>query len=154
MLGSKCYELVRFVDISPVLAILDHLPFEPANVGSTNPEKSPCFVVLPTRIPEPVATLVAGLGLSGFTRRILIRKLGPRQGMAPHVDRWMKGEADWRRYQLPIVTHPDIRMRWPDDGVEAHLAAGGLYEVDFSRLHEVVNHADVERVHVQIDQAG
>lgn len=142
------------VDISPVLAILDHLPFEPANVGSTNPERAPCFVVRPAANPKPVTDMVAGLGLGGRTERILIRKLAPRQGMAPHVDRWMGDEADWRRFQVPITTHPDIRMRWPEDGVEVHLAAGFLYEVNFGRLHEVVHNADVDRVHIQIDQSG
>jgi hypothetical protein len=65
----------------------------------------------------------------------------------------MPAELDWRRFQLPIVTHPDILMRWPDDDVEAHLAPGILYEVNYSRTHEVINNQnEVDRIHLQIDQ--
>ena len=82
------------------------------------------------------------------------RKLGPRQGIAPHVDAWMPGEADWRRFQVPLVSDPRIIMRWPDDGVELYLEPGWLYEVRFDRMHEVVNGADIERIHLQIDQVN
>lgn len=95
-----------------------------------------------------------GLNLGGFTQRLLLRKLGPRQGMAPHVDTWMAAEADWRRFHVPLVSNPMIRMRWPDDGVDTWLEPGWLYEVRFDRLHEVVNPTDCERVHLQIDQQG
>jgi hypothetical protein len=83
----------------------------------------------------------------------MVRKLGPHQGMAPHVDQWMPKEADWHRYQVPLVTHPDIVMRWPDDGIEVHLMPGRLYEIRFDRLHEVVNPTPYERIHLQIDQS-
>jgi hypothetical protein len=130
------------------LAVLGSLPFVPANVGSTNPERAPCFVVpLGFPLPKEVRAFVAGLGL-GPVKRTLFRKLGPYQGMAPHTDRWTSG----RRFQVPLVSHPDIKMRWPDDGAEEHLAPGWLYEVRFDRTHEVVNPTAFERIHLQIDQ--
>jgi hypothetical protein len=141
------------VDIAPVLAVLDRLPFVPANIGSTNPEKAPCFVVpAGFALPEEIPEFVSGLDLGGETKRVLLRKLGPRQGMAPHIDGWMPKELNWRRFQVPLVSHPSIVMRWPEDDFEVYLAPGFLYEVNFSRLHEVVNNADCERVHLQIDQ--
>lgn len=42
-------------------------------------------------------------------------------------------------------------MRWPADNEEHHLEAGWLYEVDHHRLHEIVNRAPVERVHLVIN---
>lgn len=45
-------------------------------------------------------------------------------------------------------------MRWPDDGVEEYLEPGFLYEVRIDRTHEVVNEADVPRVHLQVDQVN
>lgn len=146
--------LVRAVNISPILAALPSFAdqFEPINFGSTNPEKAPCYMI--RLVPRVVREFVDGLELGGVTKRIVIRKLVPGQGMAPHVDRWMPGEDDWHRFQLPITSHPSIKMRWPDDGVEEHLAPGNLYEVRFDRLHEVVHPAPVDRIHVQIDQVG
>ena len=111
-------------------------------------------MVLPGSEPPAVWAFVAGLELGGKTERILLRKLRPRQGMAPHVDDWMDAEKDWHRFQVPIVSNPAVRMRWPDDGVDVHLAPGNLYEVRFDRIHEVVNDWDGERIHLQIDQTG
>lgn len=155
MRGGACCQRIKPVDISAIVEIVGGLPFVPANVGSANPEKSPCFVVPSGHpLPRDVAEFVAGLGLGGDTRRILFRKLGPRQGMPRHVDRWMRDEADWRRFQVPLVSDPSVVMRWPDDGVEVHLKPGFLYEVRFDRTHEVVNGWDGERIHLQIDQVG
>jgi hypothetical protein len=146
------YRLVRTVDISPVLAVLDQLKFTHVNIGSKDPGKSPCQVVLGS-LPDAIHRFVSSLALGGETKRIMVRKLGPYQGMAPHVDQWMPKEADWHRYQVPLVTHPDIVMRWPDDGIEVHLMPGRLYEIRFDRLHEVVNPTPYERIHLQIDQS-
>lgn len=147
---GECYRLVGPVDISAVLAAWDKLQF--VAVNQTSPDKVPARVVLQDKFPSELKTLIAGLGLGGETARAVIRQLGPGQGIPPHVDEWMPSESDWRRFQLPLVTHPDILMRWPDDGVELHLQAGHLYEVRFDRLHEVVNPTSTARTHVQIDQ--
>ena len=56
-----------------------------------------------------------------------------------------------RRYHVPLVTHPLVTMRWPEDGEEHHLEAGWLYEVDYTRLHEIIHRAPVDRVHVQVN---
>jgi hypothetical protein len=143
------------VDIAPVLAVLDRLPFAPVNVGSTNPARSPCQVVpLGVGLPAAVSRLVSDLHLGGETKRLLVRKLGPRQGMPRHVDAWMPDESDWRRFQVPLTSHPDIKMCWPEDGQEVHLEPGSFYEVRFDRMHEVVNPTDCSRIHLQIDQVG
>ncbi len=153
LFGVRSYELIRTVDISPILAVLPGLTFTAVNTSSTDPAKSPCSVVLGP-LPQVIADTVAGLGLGGESKRLLLRKLAARQGMAPHVDQFLAAEADWRRFQLPLVTHESVRMRWPELDEEIHLAAGFLYEVRFDRLHEVVNGWDGERIHLQIDQVG
>ena len=152
MKGDLPYRRIRAVDIPALLAALPSWPFQPANIGSTNPEKSPSWMVFDRLVPAEVRAFVSALDLGGTTQRIVIRKLGPRQGMPPHIDKWMASEANWQRFQLPLVTDRAILMRWPNEGVSVHLEAGVLYEVDFSKLHEVVNNADIERVHLQIDQ--
>lgn len=90
--------------------------------------------------------------IGGEPHRFIFRKLGKRQSLPPHVDDMLDHEYDWRRFQVPIITDPNIVMRWPDDNQEVHLEAGNLYEVRADRLHEVVNNADIERVQLQIDQ--
>jgi hypothetical protein len=109
-------------------------------------------VVLMAHFPPEVHALIGALDLGGHLARAVIRKLTPRQSIPPHVDAWMPQEANWRRFQVPLVSHPDIRMRWPDDGVDVYLEPGYLYEVRFDRMHEVVHGADVERIHLQVDQ--
>jgi hypothetical protein len=154
---DQCWQDFGPLDIGPALAELYRLPFRATNMGSTKPTKCPCFTVpagapLPDAVVALIDTVIAKLG--GETARFVLRKLGPRQGMAPHIDAILPAETDWRRFQLPLLTDPKIVMRWTEDGQELHLAAGHLYEVRVDRLHEVVNAADVERVHLQIDQVG
>jgi hypothetical protein len=149
----EVYRAIKSVELRPVLAILDRLPFVHVNQGSTGVNPA-CDVVLADKFPPELRALIAELGLGGETARAILRRLTPRQGIAPHVDAWMPAEADWRRFQVPITSHPDIVMRWPDDGIAVHLAPGFLYEVRFDRLHEVVHGADCARTHLQIDQVN
>lgn len=139
---------IKPVDLGPVLDVLDSLEF--ADSGGK------CALV--TRAgsvaPEPLLALVRGLGLGGTFKRMFCRKLRPHQGIEAHVDDWMDEEADWRRFHVPLVSHPEIVMRWPVDNIEVHLEPGYLFEVRFDRLHEVVNKTPFERVHIQIDQLG
>ncbi len=155
MLGEEeVYRQIKPIDISPVLAIIDKLPFFLANPGGSrdDPKKMPCFVVLQRQFPKEVTELLDSLELGGELARAVIRKLAPHQGIPPHIDEWMPQEASWRRFQVPLISHPDIKMYWPDDGVEVHLEPGYLYEVRFDRLHSVVNPTDCVRTHLQIDQ--
>lgn len=151
MLGQ--HEVVRKikpVDLSPVLAVLGRLDY--LAVGLSGPDKYKCDVVLRSKFPQEIIDLLAGLGLGGSTARAVIRRLAPRQSIPPHTDKWMPSEANWRRFQVPLISHPDILMRWPDDDASLHLEPGFLYEVRFDRTHEVVHPADCERIHLQIDQ--
>ena len=150
--ANKCYRTIKPINIGPVLSIMDRLNF--VGVGGTSPGKYKCDVVLASHFPPEIKDLIANLGLGGELARAVVRKLGPRQSIPPHVDAWMPAEADWRRFQVPLVSHPDIKMRWPDDGVDVHLEPGFLYEVRFDRRHQVVNPTDTERTHLQIDQVN
>jgi hypothetical protein len=144
----EVYREIKTVDLSSVLPVLDRLQYTRA--GQTG--KYPCDVVVNHQLPREVWDLANALNLGGKVARLAIRKLAPQQNIPPHVDDWMPAEADWRRFQLPLVTHWSVVMRWPDDGVSVHLEAGKLYEVRYDRTHEVVNGADIPRIHLQIDQ--
>lgn len=151
---NECYRIVKQVDLGPVLSSMDRLQFVHVNQGGTTPERYACDVVLSDKFTPELRAFVDGLGLGGETARAILRRLPPRQSIPPHVDKWMPQEADWRRFQVPITSHPEIIMRWPDDGQALYLAPGWLYEVRFDRAHEVVNGADVFRTHLQIDQVN
>lgn len=144
----ECYKALKKIDIGPMLAVLDQLRF----IDS----KGKCaWVTDPaSQAPQQLLDLVNSLGLGGKYERVFCRRLEPHQNIAPHVDDWMGTRPDWRRFQIPLTSHSDIKMRWPDDGIEAHLAPGYLYEVRFDRLHEVWNPTDCSRIHIQIDQSG
>ena len=147
MLPNECYTRIKPVNIEPCLRVLDQLEFHDT--------ESKCAQVTQegSLFPSAVYFLLRDLGLGGKTFRVFCRKLGPHQGIAPHVDahEWMNG-CLIRRFHIPLTSHPDIKMRWPDDGVEVHLEPGYLWEVRYDRKHEVVNNTDSERIHIQIDQ--
>lgn len=147
--AGEVYRRIKPVDLAPIFSVLDGLKFFRA--GQTG--KYPCDVVVPP-LPKEVEAFIESLGLGGHRARAVFRRLSPRQSIPPHVDDWMPQEVDWRRFQVPVTTHPDIKMRWPDDGVEVHLEPGYLYEVRFDRTHEVVNNADCYRIHLQLDQVN
>lgn len=85
----------------------------------------------------------------------VVRKLPAFQGIPAHIDEQMSSPSVniGHRYHVPLVTHPLVTMRWPDDDEEHHLEAGWLYEVDYTRLHEIVHRAPVDRIHVQVNVA-
>lgn len=150
--SSQCYQAVKRVDISPCLAALDHLAFVHAQHKGNYQGALSCDVVPKGALGPEIAAFIAKLDLGGRLGRALLRRLAPLQGIPPHTDEWMPDEADWRRFQVPLISHPDILMRWPDDGVEVHLEPGWLWEVRFDRLHEVVNPTSTARTHLQVDQ--
>ena len=129
---------IREVDITAALSALPSTEFRDS--GGTNGHIS-----FPDWLPEFVQRL--NLGRVNFT---VVRKLPAYQGIPPHIDP-ATGINAGRRYHVPLVTHPLVTMRWPDDGEEHHLEAGWLYEVDYTRLHEIVHRAPVDRVHVQVN---
>ena len=147
------YRVIKPVDIGPVLQLRDRLQFIYVNQGGTTTERYPCKVVLEAHFPPELKKFIEDLNLGGRVGRNMLRMLPKGQSIPPHTDKWMPKEYNWRRFQLPIITHPDIIMRWPDDGVEAHLEAGILYEVVYDRTHEVINtQNEIERIHLQVDQ--
>ena len=149
---TECYRAIKRVDLSQVLPALGQVTFVHVNQGQVLPAGYPCDVVLEDKFPKAVTEFVAGLGLGGRQARAMLRRLAPRQNIPPHTDTWMPQDMDWRRFQVPLTSHPAIVMRWPDDGEEAHLEPGWLWEVRFDRTHEVIHGADCERIHMQIDQ--
>lgn len=127
------------VDITAALAALPATPF--VDTGGTNGH-----IARPAWLGEFVSSLELGRVLLA-----VVRKLAPFHGIPPHIDT-VRGKANTgRRYHIPLVTHPLVTMRWPDDGEEHHLEAGWLYEVDYTRLHEIVHRAPIDRIHVQIN---
>ena len=152
--ADQCYQVCKPVNLGPVLSILDRLRFSFVNKGSTDVYKTPSRVVLPQHFPAELKQLIADLDLGGRAGRHMIRELTPRQSIAAHIDTWMPAEQHWRRFQLPLTSHPDIIMRWPDDNVSVHLEPGYLYEIRYDRTHEVIHGADVTRLHLQLDQVS
>lgn len=137
-MSPLCRKL-RAVDISVPLAGLFETHF--VDTGGTNGWIAK---------PDWLSVFAATLGL-GKVVRTLVRRLPPGQGIPPHIDEPMFSDKRERRFHVPLLTHPGVTMRWPEDNVEMHLEAGYLYEVDYTRLHEIVNRAPVDRIHVQIN---
>ena len=148
---DECYRIIKPVDVEAVAAEIGRLQF--IRVNQTVKDKCACNVLLEGHFTPLIKQFIAELRLGGRQARAVFRQLPKGNGIEPHNDAWMPEELDWRRFQIPIVTHPSIVMRWPDDGVEVHLAKGFIYEVNYGRMHEVINtQTEIDRVHLQIDQ--
>lgn len=150
----ECYRRIKPVNLEKVLADLDELRF--VDSGGIC-----AWVTDPTsKAPASLVFLIRELELGGRHARMFCRRLAPHQSIAPHRDTEIQHgktrlkAGEWRRFHVPLKTHPDVKMRWPEDGQELHLEPGWLYEVRYDRTHEVVNPTDCERIHIQIDQIG
>lgn len=133
---------IKPVDIARALELLPSVAF--VDTGGTNGHLAN---------PGWLDELVASLNLYRV-HSFWLRKLPPGQGIPPHIDN-VRGRGNTaHRYHVPLVTHPLVTMRWPDDGEEHHLEAGWLYEVDHRRLHEIVNRSPIARVHLQVNAHG
>ncbi len=143
-----CYQRIKTVNIEPLIAVLDQFEWHDTKSITATVTKEG------SKLPAELMWFLRGLELGGKSYRTFLRKLAPNQSIAPHTDThdWLETKKI-RRFQIPLVTHPDILMGWPDDGVTYHLAPGYLYEVNYSKKHEVINNTDCERIHIQIDQA-
>jgi hypothetical protein len=137
------YRKIRQVDITGILARLPEVNF--VNTGGTNG-----WVARP----DWARPFVESLNPEGAVTFICLRKLPPYQNIPPHIDNWGNTPNRGKRYHVPLVTHPDVKMCWPDDGVSVHMEAGWLYEVCFLRLHEVVHLAPVDRIHLHYNVVG
>ena len=147
----RLYRNLGPVNIAPLLAVLPLLKFEEIQISTRNAEK--CFGVLGD-LPEVFTTFVNSLGLGGETRKLFIRRLKPFTGIYPHIDEMSAQVPDLRRFHVPLVSDPEVIMRWPDDEVQVHLEPGFVWEVNFTRMHQVLNPTACQRTHLQIDQIG
>jgi len=103
-------------------------------------------------LPEWALELAKSLRLDGVILSVCLRKLPAGQGIPLHVDpkQHQSAKVIERRYHVPLVTHPLVTMRWPDEGEEVHMEAGWLYEVRIDRPHEIVHRGPVDRVHLVV----
>lgn len=151
---GDCYRIVKTVDVSSLLPLLAGLQWFGVQGDPRDPNKPPCSVALSDKWPQAIHDWIEALDLGGSPGRYIIRKLAPGQHIPVHTDAWMPGEMDWRRFQVPLVTHPGVIMRWPEQDVSLHLEAGRLYEVRYDTPHEVIQGGDCDRIHLQIDQVA
>ena len=139
-LGDRCYQRIMPVKIDWVLPLLETTTF--SDTGGPN-----AWIARPSWLTQ----LYDSLALDGTMVFALARKLPPYQGLPPHTDLWGNVPNTGRRFHVPLVTDPRVVMRWPNDHEEVHLEAGWLWEVDYKRLHEVVNLSPTARIHAHFN---
>jgi hypothetical protein len=131
-------EKIRQVDITPALKGLESTTFvDTQGLGG--------HIAFPPWAME----FVTGLNL-GKVAHVIVRMLPAGQGIAAHIDEeWYEPSVNvGTRYHVPLITHPGVTIRWPEHGEVHHLESGWLYTVDYSKTHEVVNHAPIDRIHL------
>lgn len=138
--NQGCYRKIRPVDISGILRLLPEVKFE--DTGGPNG-----WIARPAWM----AGFIESLNPEGRVTFTLLRKLPPFQNLPPHVDSYNNVPNIGKRFHVPLLTHPEVVMRWPNDDVEVHLEAGWLWEVCYTKLHEVAHRASVDRVHLHFN---
>lgn len=136
MINDFCQK-IRQIDISDLIPRLETIAF--INTGGTNGWVAQ---------PDWMLPFIRNISPDGEITFACIRKLPPYQNIPPHIDSWNNRPNVGKRFHIPLLTHPGVTMRWPDDNVEIHMEAGWLYEVCFRKLHEVVHLAPVDRIHL------
>ncbi|MCW8806695.1 MAG: sulfotransferase [Rhodanobacter sp.] len=89
--------------------------------------------------------------IGGVWGRTRLMKLSGQAEVMPHADI----NYYWRermRVHVPIVTGPSVRFLCGD--AEVGMAPGECWIFDTWRLHQVINAADVERIHLVADTVG
>ena len=66
----------------------------------------------------------------------------------PHVD---TGEQllKCKRHHIPIVTHPMVMFYV--GGEQINMLEGDVWEINNSKLHQVKNYSNIDRIHIIID---
>jgi len=142
-----CYKELGTFDLAPLIEMLDHISWR---AEYKNPYSVGCFRVLAPDMPEKYRELVGAYAEKyGTMVRCDVRKVPANGEITPHRDEQVK--ADEHRLHWPLVSHPDIKMSWPEHDLELHLEPGHLYEVNPHQLHTVINPTKVDRVHLMVD---
>lgn len=137
-----CYRKICRLDISRPLDLLPTVQF--VDTGGPNG-----WLSFPP--PQWALDFIDSLSPPGRVVYPMLRKLPAFQNLPPHKDTYGNLANTGRRMHVPLVSHPDVTMRWPDDGVEVWLEPGWLWEVNFLKLHEVRHRAEVDRVHLHFN---
>lgn len=140
VLNGRCFQRLAPVDIGWVLPLLAETAF--INTGGTNGWIAK---------PEWLDRLFTSVHLDGAMTFAVARMLPAGQGIPPHIDLWENIPNMGRRYHVPLVSDPNVMMCWPDDHVRVYLEPGWLWEVCFTKLHEVVNLAPTARIHAHFN---
>ncbi|TAL13927.1 hypothetical protein EPN95_04540 [Patescibacteria group bacterium] len=108
---------------------------------------SPCF---PSKSVSVLLDWVEKLYFQpGYTNRVLLSCVPAGEEILPHRDDF--GEVVRNKSyhcHIPIITHPDAIMGYPDKGIELHMKAGHLYSIDETERHYVKNPSKMDRVHL------
>ncbi len=86
------------------------------------------------------------LSFSSGVVRLLFLPAGKIIGSHRDKNSWRNGYV---RLHLPIVTNENVTMIIDDE--RKYMAPGELWFGDFSKMHSVENHSDLNRVHMVID---
>lgn len=89
---------------------------------------------------------------NGINDVMLVRlmKLDHHGYISPHNDGTVfRNLEQMVRCHLPIITHPDVKMKI--ENTEYHLEAGKLWFTRVDKMHSVKNDSDIDRVHLVID---
>lgn len=141
------------VDLEPLVSAVGSIPAD-RWVFRGDPESDTTCVVredspdFPKDIVSRVLDAVTVFG-PGYTNRVVLSCVPPGCEIKPHRDDF--GEEVRSRSvhcHIPLTTHPDVIMGFPEHDIEAHMKAGHVYSMDETQVHYVKNPTETRRVHL------
>lgn len=94
----------------------------------------------------PVLRWIESVALRpGAFNRVVLSNVPAHKGILPHTD---DRDILTMHGHLPILTHPDITLRYPQRQEAYHLKRGHIYRMDKNQEHAVENPTRLDRVHL------
>lgn len=143
------------IDWAPCLKALGEIP-QSAWVGRSDPESDTTSAirendaVFPKReIEEILFAAMRAYLPDGYQNRVLLSRVPAGCRILPHRDDFgAVVHSASLHCHIPLITHANAVMGFPDHGLREHMLFGHLYSMDATEEHYVDNDSDIDRVHL------
>jgi hypothetical protein len=84
----------------------------------------------------------------GYQNRVVLSCVPAGCRILPHRDDFGAAQAKSLHCHIPLITHPDAIMGFPEHNLREHMITGHLYSMDASEVHYVDNDSQTDRIHL------
>lgn len=143
------------INWSDCLNALQDIP-RSAWVGRSDPESDTTSAIRENDPGFPEKELAAILAAAmraylpdGYQNRVVLSRVPARGRILPHRDDFGAAvNTKSLHCHIPLITHPNAVIGFPEHNIREHMLAGHLYSMDASEVHYVDNESSIDRIHL------